>query len=173
MSIRDEQITNTTITPPAGQIAPGALSQPVHQGPPSLLAQIGHFVWHFMQMCMACCIGGVTLSVLFFGGAALIGYPNLVQRFPELSTLVVAFNVSLPMAAWMHFRGHEWRPTLEMAGTTIGLGVLLIGLAWLDVVPRSSLFEWLTGLACPVMLIPMLLRLDLYTGRTGHHAQAA
>jgi hypothetical protein len=173
MSIGDKQITNTTITPPAGQIAPGAFSQHVHQGPPSLLAQIGHFVWHFVQMCLACCIGGITLSVLFFGGAALIGYPNLVQRFPELSTLVIAFNVSLPMAAWMRFRGMEWRPTLEMAGTTMVLGVLLIGLAWLGFVPRSSLIEWLTGLACPVMLIPMLLRLDLYTGRKGHHAQAA
>jgi hypothetical protein len=173
MSIRDEHITNTTITPPAEQRASGAFSKPVHQGPPSRLSQIGHFIWHFVQMCLACCIGGVTLSVLFFGGAALIGYPDLIQRFPELSTLVIAFNVSLPMAAWMRFRGMEWRPTLEMASTTMVVGVLLIGLAWLGIVPRSSLLEWLTGLACPVMLIPMLLRLDLYTGRKGHHAQAA
>ena len=172
MSIRDEQITNTTITPPAEQSASVAFSQPAHRGSPSVLAQIGHFVWHFVQMCMACCIGGITLSVLFFGGAALIGYPNLVQRAPSLSTLVIAFNVSLAMAAWMRFRGHEWRPTLEMAGTTLGLGVLLIGLAWLGVVPRSSLIEWLTRLACPVMLLPMLLRLDHYTGRMGHHVQA-
>jgi hypothetical protein len=33
---------------------------------------------------------------------------------------------------------------------------------------RSSLFEWMTTLACPSMLIPMLLRLDHYTGRAGH-----
>jgi hypothetical protein len=170
MSIRDESITTTS---PAEQSASGAFSKPAHHGPPSVLAQIGHFIWHFVQMCMACCIGGVTLSVLFFGGAALIGYPNLVQRFPELSTLVIAFNVSLPMAAWMRFRGMQWRPTLEMSGTTMVAGVLLIGLAWLGVVPRSSLVEWLTGLACPVMLIPMLLRLDHYTGRMGHHAHAA
>jgi hypothetical protein len=173
MSIQDEHMTNTLITSPAAQRASGAFSQPVHQGPPSGQAQIGHFIWHFVQMCMACCIGGVTLSVLFFGGAALMGYPNLIQRFPELSTLVIAFFLALPMAAWMRFRGHEWRPTLEMAATPIVLGILLIGLAWLGIVPRSSVFGWLTGLACPVMLIPMLFRLDLYTGRKGHHAEVA
>ncbi|HEX6551669.1 MAG TPA: hypothetical protein VF026_02820 [Ktedonobacteraceae bacterium] len=173
MSIRDEHLTDTTITPSAEQRASGAFSKPVYQGQPSLLAQIGHFLWHFVQMCLACCIGGITLSVLFFGGAALIGYPDLIQRFPELSTLVIAFLLALPMAAWMRFRGMEWCPTLEMAAAPIVVGVLLIGLAWLGIVPRSSLIEWLTGLACPVMLIPMLLRLDLYTGRKGHHAQAA
>lgn len=173
MSIRDKHTPNTTITPLAGQIAPGAFSQPVHQGPSSLPAQVGHFVWHFVQMCMACCIGGISLSVLFFGGAALIGYPNLIQRLPALSTLLIAFFLALPMAAWMRFRGMDWRPTLEMATAPLGLGILLIGLAWLGVVPRSSLIEWLTSLACPVMLIPMLLRLNLYTGRVSHHARVA
>jgi hypothetical protein len=172
MSIRDEHLTNTTITPPAEQMASGAFSKPVYQGSPSRLSQVGYFIWHFVQMCLACCIGGVTLSVLFFGGAALIGYPELIQRFPELSTLVIAFFVALPMAAWMRFRGMEWRPTLEMTATPIVLGVLLIVLAWLGIVPRSSLIGWLTGLACPVMLIPMLFRLDLYTGRKGNHGQA-
>jgi hypothetical protein len=173
MSIRDEYITDTTITSPAEQRVSEAKSSPVHQWQPSRLSQIGHFIWHFVQMCLACCIGGITLSVLFFGGAALIGYPDLIHRFPELSTLVIAFLLALPMAAWMRFRGMEWRPTLEMAAVPIVLGVLLIGLAWLGIVPKSSLIEWLTRLVCPVMLIPMLFRLDLYTGRKGHHAQAA
>jgi hypothetical protein len=173
MSIRDEHLNNTTITSPVEQRASGAKSSPVYQGSPSRLSQIGHFLWHFVQMCLACCIGGITLSVLFFGGAALIGYPDLIHRFPELSTLVIAFLLALPMATWMRFRGMEWRPTLAMAAAPIVLGVLLIGLAWLGIVPKSNLIEWLTSLVCPVMLIPMLFRLDFYTGRKGHHAQAA
>jgi hypothetical protein len=173
MSIRDEQLTNTTNTPPVEQNASGAFRTSVFEGPPSRLSQIGHFVWHFVQMCLACCIGGFTLCFLFFGSAALIGYPNLIQQAPSLSTLVIAFLVALPMAAWMRFRGMEWRPTLEMAAAPIVLGVLLIGLAWLGIVPKSSLIEWLTRLACPGMLIPMLFRLDLYTGGKGHHAQTA
>jgi hypothetical protein len=40
-------------------------------------------------------------------------------------------------------------------------------------IPASDLFEWVTRLACPVMLVPMLFRLDFYTGSMGHHAHAA
>jgi hypothetical protein len=173
MSIRDEQLTNTADTLPVEQSETGAFSMPVYQGSPPRLSQIGHFVWHFVQMCLACCIGGFILCFLFFGSAALIGYPNLIHQFPELSTLVIAILVAVPMAAWMRFRGMEWRPTLEMAAAPIVLGVLLIGLAWLGIVPKSNLIEWLTRLVCPVMLIPMLFRLDLYTGRKDHHVQAA
>lgn len=173
MSIQDESITGTTITPPVEQNATGTFSTPVYQGPPSRLSQIGHFIWHFVQMCLACCIGGFTLCFLFFGGAALIGYPDLIQQAPSLSTLVIAILVALPMAAWMRFRGMEWRPTLEMAAAPIVLGVLLITLSWLGIIPKSSLIEWLTRLACPVMLIPMLLRLDLYTGRKGYREQTS
>src|SRR5215467_8859336 len=110
MSIQDEPMTNTTITSPAEQRASGAFSKPVHQGPPSGLAQVWHFVWHFVQMCLAMCVGGSILNLLVFWAAAQIGYSHLRQQFPELSLLVIAFNYSLPMAAWMRFRGMEWRP---------------------------------------------------------------
>jgi hypothetical protein len=125
-------------------------------------------------MCLAMCVGGIPLIVLFFLGAAKIGYPDLIQRFPELSVLVIGFILSVPMTAWMRFRGHEWRPTLEMAITTIVLAILLVGLGWLGILPRSSLLEWMRGLACPSMLIPMLFHLDLYTGHHhgGHQHQA-
>jgi hypothetical protein len=127
-------------------------------------------------MCLAMCIGGITLNVLFFWGAGQIGFPDLIGRFPEFSLLAIGINLALPMAGWMRFRGHEWRPTLEMASTSIILAILLIGAAWLGFLSKSSMLEWLRSLACPVMLAPMLFRLDLYTGHhTGHeqHAHAA
>jgi hypothetical protein len=62
------------------------------------------------------------VSVAFFGGAALIGYPDLIAQAPVLSTLVLAINVSLAMGAWMRFRRHSWRPTLEMAGAPMATG---------------------------------------------------
>jgi hypothetical protein len=135
---------------------------------PGVVARAGYFIWHFLEMCLTMCIGGIALNVLFFLGAAKIGYPNLLERFPEFSLLAIGVNLAIPMTAWMRFRGHEWRPTLEMASTSIILPILLIGAAWLGIIPESSRLEWLTGLACAVMVIPMLLRLDVYTGH--HHA---
>jgi hypothetical protein len=138
-----------------------------------VVARTGYFVWHLLEMCLAMCIGGVSLIVLFFVGAAKIGYPDLLERFPEVAVLVIGFILSLPMIAWMRFRGHEWRPTLEMASTSIALGIVLAGLGWLRLLPKSSEFEWLTRLACPVMIIPMLFRLDHYSGSHSSHQNYA
>ena len=40
------------------------------------------------------------------------GYANLPERAPVLTVVVVAINLSLPMAAWMRFRGMAWRLNL-------------------------------------------------------------
>jgi Ca2+/Na+ antiporter len=138
-----------------------------------VVARIGYFLRHFLEMCMTMCIGGITLNVLFFWGAAWIGYPDLFERFPEVSLLVISMNLAVPMIAWMRFRGHEWRPTLEMASTSIILATLLIGASSLGIIPESSRLDLLKILACPVMLIPMLLRLDLYTGHHASHQSQA
>jgi hypothetical protein len=132
------------------------------------VTRAGYFLWHFLEMCLVMCIGGITINVLFFGLAARLGFPNLFEKFPQFSLLLVGVNLSIPMIAWMRFRGHEWRPTLEMASTSIILPVLLIGATWLSLIPESSQLPLLKKLVCPVMLIPMLFRLDLYTA---HHAQ--
>src|SRR5829696_1255978 len=141
--------------------------------PRTFLRKVGHFLWHYVQMCLAMCVGGAILSVAFFGGAALIGYPHLILQAPVFSTLVLAINLSLAMVAWMRFRRHAWRPTLEMGSATTGLGIVLITMGALGFVPVSGMFEWVASLACPVMLIPMLLRLNLYSGGMDHHAHAA
>jgi hypothetical protein len=173
MSIQHEHMTDTTITSPAEQSASAEISKPVHHGPPSLLSQIGHFLLHWVEMGLSMCIGGGLLNLLFFWAAGQVGYPDLRQQLPELSLLVIAFNVTLPMVAWMRFRGMAWRPIWEMAGETIALAILLLGLAWVGIIPRSGLREWqinFCGVACALMFIPMLFRLDHYTGRMGHHA---
>ena len=136
--------------------------------PRGAFVSIWTFIRHLLEMCLAMCLGGIPLIILFFVGAAKIGYPDLFQQSPALSVLVIGFILSLPMTAWMRFRRHDWRPTLEMASTTIVLGIILVALGWLGILPQSSLFEWLVRFACPVMLIPMFFRLDLYTGRSGH-----
>ena len=140
---------------------------------PGVAARTGYFLWHFVEMCLTMCIGGIALNVLFFWGAAQIGYPDLFERFPEFSLLLIGINLALPMIAWMRFRGHDWRPTLEMASTSIILVILLIGAAWLGIISRSSQLELLKRFACAVMLIPMLFRLDLYTGHHAGHQHGA
>jgi hypothetical protein len=137
----------------------------VRHGPVvSILQPVGRFVRHLLEMCMVMCLGAISLSVLIFGAAALLGYIDLPQRAPVLTVLIIAINLSLPMAVWMRFRGMEWRPTLEMSGSTMVAGLLLIAAYWLGLVAKSSLMELQTGLlACPLMFAVMLFRFRLYS----------
>jgi hypothetical protein len=60
-----------------------------------------------------------------------------------------------------------------MAGTSMATGIVLIALGSLGTIPVSDVFEWMTRLACPVMLVPMLFRVKLYTGGMDHHTHVA
>jgi hypothetical protein len=135
--------------------------------------QTWNFARHFLEMCVAMCAGGAILALLIFGaGPTLFGGPNLREQFPELSLLTIAVILTLPMAAWMRFRGMEWRPIVEVSVVPIGLAIVWIGAAGSGLVPSNTLqveFGQFCGISCVGMFVVMLFRLDLYTGRTGHH----
>jgi hypothetical protein len=132
------------------------------------LRPVGHFLWHLGEMCLAMCIGLAVLDAMFYGIARVVGYSDPLVQFPELSTLVVAFNMTAPMVVWMRFRGHEWRPIWEMSAAMFIEAFVLIAAFWLGLIGAGKdLFGWQHTLMMPAMLVPMLLRLDLYTGRGG------
>jgi hypothetical protein len=111
------------------------------------------------------------MHVIFVVGPALIGYPDLRQRYPAVALLVIAVLYTLPMAVWMRVRGMDWRPIVEMSGAAIALAIVLVGLAGFGVISQSGLRGFALGFcgpACLVMIVAMLFRLDLYTGRAGH-----
>lgn len=130
-------------------------------------SQIAHFFRHYVEMCIPMCIGFAVLDLVYFSAARVFGYSAPFSELPELSVLVVAFNMTAPMAAWMLFRGMPGRPTAEMSAAMVIWAIVVLGLGWLGLVPMSRLALFEHGLMMPVMLIPMLLRLDLYTGRAG------
>jgi hypothetical protein len=133
------------------------------------IAGFGHFVLHFFEMCMPMCIGWAVGDLVYLALAEPLGSSEPFRDWPELSLLVVTFNMTAPMVAWMRFRGMAWRPTAEMAAGMVVLALLILAAGWLGVVAMDTL-PWLAhGLMMPAMLVPMLLRLDLYTG----HAMGA
>lgn len=149
---------------PAGE--PVREGRVMHVGRP-----IGRFGLHLVEMCMVMCAGAAALSLLFFGAASVLGYNDLQQTAPELVVLVIALNLSVPMLAWMRYRRMAWQPTLEMAGSTMVVGLALIAAYWMDLIAKTNLVEVQTSLACPMMLAVMLVRFRLYSG--GHAAHSA
>lgn len=137
---------------------------------------IRRFVLHFLEMCVAMCAGGGVLNFAIFGAAASLGYPNLVAQAPELSILIIAFNLALAMAVYMALRGHPARHNLEMSGSTIVGAIPLIGALWLGVLPQKTLDDWpslfgfMCGPLCLLMLVVMVVRFDHYGGRVSANA---
>jgi hypothetical protein len=134
--------------------------------------QIGHFVVHYFEMCLPMCIGFALGDLVYFWVARQFGYSHPFRQLPELSVLVVTFNMTAPMVVWMLFRGMRRRPTTEMAAAMPILALVLLVLGWLAILPKADLALWEHGLMMPVMLVPMLFRIDVYTGRAGHTMQS-
>lgn len=119
------------------------------------------------------CAAGVPLTLVVLAGASTFAGYDVRERFPELGLLLVALTLTLPMTAWMLFRHMTLRPTLEMAASAFAIALALIAGVWANVAGPA----WLAikvgefcGLSCVAMLVVMLARLDVYSGRAGHHA---
>jgi hypothetical protein len=132
----------------------------------------GHFVLHYFEMCIPMCVGFAVGDLVYFWAAGQLGYPEPFSELPELSVFLITFTMTAPMAAWMVFRGMPRRAIVEMSVAMPILALVLLGLGWLAILPRDELALLEHGLMMPAMLVPMLLRLDLYAGRHAAHGVA-
>lgn len=132
---------------------------------PSRWRPIWQFGLHYGEMCIPMCIGFAVGDAVYFGLAGLAGYSKPFSQLPELSVLIVTVSMTAPMTAWMLYRRMPRRPMLEMSAVMPVLAVALLLLGWAAVIPKGDLALTEHGLMMPAMLIPMLLRLDFYTGR--------
>jgi hypothetical protein len=79
-------------------------------------------------------------------------------------------TMTVPMIAWMRFRGHAWRPTNEMAASMLIPTFAAMALVGTGVMKGGSamVIEHVVMLAG--MLIAMVLRRDEYSGGHAHGA---
>jgi hypothetical protein len=140
---------------------------------------VGRFLAELGGMCAVMCAGGSILSFASFELASGLGYPKLVQQELELSAAIISVCLAVPMAVYMALRGHGRRDNLEMTGSTIAVGIVVIGLLWSGAIATSgqqnwhSLFGLICGPACLVMIVEMLISFNIYSGRARHQSPAA
>ena len=133
------------------------------------------FARHYVEMVVAMLLGMFVLGGI---GAVLLGAVGIDTGdwhadAPALMLSAMVFTMSVPMVAWMRHRGHGWLPCWEMTASmvlpTVGaIALLVVGL----VEDGGTLMLIQHVVMFPAMLVPMLLRLDEYTGRQ-HHAAVA
>jgi hypothetical protein len=126
------------------------------------------FVLHYVEMVAVMFIGMFALSKPADWLFTALG-TSTSSEHPVMMLFSMGITMTVPMVAWMRYRGHAWRPTNEMAASMIiptaaamalvGAGVMTGGAAMV-----AEHIAMLAG-----MLVAMLLRRDEYSGAHGHH----
>jgi hypothetical protein len=124
------------------------------------------FVRHLGEMTLAMILGMVVLGMAFrqihlmaFGS----GFDDAWHRHTELAVFAMAFNMTLPMLAWMHHRGHSWERSGEMGAAMFVPAFALLALLWVGVLSANVVLPLQMVLMLPSMILAMLYRLDDYT----------
>jgi hypothetical protein len=78
-----------------------------------------HFIRHYVEMVLAMLLGMVVLGVPAEGSLRALGTGShdAYAEVPALMLLGMATTMTVPMVAWMRYRGHAWRPNAEMAAS--------------------------------------------------------
>ena len=126
---------------------------------------IRKFARHYLEMVAAMVVGMVVL-----GGASevLLDLPD----DPAVTLVEMAVAMTVPMVAWMRFRGHGWRVTNEMAAAMLipAAGALVaLGAGLVEDEMTLLVFEHVAMFVG--MLVAMLLRFDEYASHNHHASQ--
>jgi hypothetical protein len=134
-----------------------------------------HFVRHYLEMLAAMFLGMAVLGMpaLLTLGAVGVSSAELRSDAPALLLLGMGITMTVPMVAWMRYRGHGWRASNEMAASmmipTAGV-IALLGAGLVEDVGTLLAIEHVVML--PSMLVAMLLRREEYS-HGAHHGRHA
>jgi hypothetical protein len=133
-------------------------------------ASTRHFARHYVEMVVAMFLGmGVLLPPL---GAALRTAGTSLHDSDVLMISAMALTMTVPMIAWMRYRGHGWPVCADMAAAMVIPTLSVLAVLWSGLVADLGTLLVIEHLAMlPSMLVAMLLRRDEYTGATHRHAQ--
>ncbi|MEU7689508.1 hypothetical protein OHB01_39410 [Microbispora hainanensis] len=129
-----------------------------HTGNRSGIRRWGRFALHYVEMIIAMFAGMFALGLLW----SALGFDPSYDSDPEPAYLLMAFDMSAGMAAWMRVRGHSWAPTLEMCAAMFVPVVPLFPLLWLGMIDGMAVMVAAHVLMFPLMLAAMFRRLDEY-----------
>jgi hypothetical protein len=134
---------------------------------------VRHFARHYAEMVLAMLLG---MAVLWMPAKLALGAFGMSSQELNDSTaamlLVMATTMTVPMVAWMRFRGHGWPASLEMAAAMYLPTFAALALHWGSLIEDLGVLMTLEHVAMLLsMLAAMLLRRDEYAGH--HHAVTA
>ena len=95
-----------------------------------MTASTRHFIRHYVEMLVAMFAGMVVLGgpAILALGAVGVTSAELRADAPAALLLGMGITMTVPMVAWMRYRGHGWQPSNEMAASMMIPTAGVIGL---------------------------------------------
>ena len=121
----------------------------------------GALARHYLEMVLTMVIGMVVLHPVWAVAFDAAGVPDALDHATVMA-LVMATDMSLAMGAWMRYRGHCWRPIIEMSATMyLPFAVFLVPV-WVGAMSGSAMIIAGHAVMLPTMLALMVWRRDEY-----------
>jgi hypothetical protein len=128
-----------------------------HEAAAPIRRPVWGFTRHYLEMVLAMLLGMATLFPLWAAATSGAGGADWLHR-TDVESLVMATAMSLPMAAWMTYRGHRPWLTVEMCAAMYAGFVLLFPLLWTGALDEMGMMMAGHTLMPLFMLGAMLLR---------------
>ena len=109
------------------------------------------FWMHFLQMLGVMMIGMIMSGAILLTVVGAKTWDEVTTQYGSQALIVMAVGMTVPMAAWMLYRGMGWKNTYEMTAVMAIPAIPFLGLLWLDVTPSAQ-----CGAYCAVSIVAML-----------------
>ena len=135
----------------------------------AILTTLGHKVriapfWrHFLEMFAAMMIGMMAGKPVFLAITGVSSTAQAGRMYPWQSVLSMALSMTVPMVAWMLFRGHGRRNSAEMGAAMFMPAIPFIILCSLDVLAGGTANGIYMVVSTLAMLGLMLYRRAVYS----------
>ena len=124
--------------------------------------RIPPFWRHFLQMLAAMVVGMIATGAIFLSVVGLKTWDQVTLQYPTQALLAMAAGMTIPMVAWMLFRGMGRRNSYEMAAAMVLPVVPFLCFVWFHVTNSAQ-----CGAYCAVTIVAMLglmfYRRDVYS----------
>ena len=91
---------------------------------------LSSFWWHFLQMLAAMAVGMIATGAIFLSVVGLKTRDQVILQYPTQALLAMAAGMTIPMVAWMLFRGMGGRNSAEMAAAMVLPVIPFLLLVW-------------------------------------------
>ena len=117
---------------------------------------------HFLQMLAVMVVGMFVSAVVLVTLAGLKTWDAVTTQYATQSLLVMAAGMTVPMVAWMLYRGMGWRNSSEMAAVMVLPVIPFLCLVWFGVTESAQCGAY-CAFTVVAMLALMLFRRTVYS----------